>query len=192
MDEAAIRALFASMLEEQLSPAIEGVLHTLQGHVDSELTRVRGELTSQNSQANQPAQPTQDNQRLKELESMVEQLQADRKAFEEKLEASDRARRFDASFDAALSQYKVLPEVRDFLVQSLKGSLSDIKEVKGNFVTKDGKPLSDYVANFMKSETGKHFLAYDGLADGTGGRSTSDKPGVAPTNDMQAVLEAFM
>ena len=202
MDEAQVRALFEQLLGEQLTPAIQGALDVLQGHLDSQVSSLRGELASKPQQTSeQPDVPSGTiKERLANLEAMLvaekaarveaEKARADA---EKAAKEAEVARQFDQQFDSLLSQYNIVPETREWLVKSLKGELAGAELVDGKFILKDGKELSEYLGGFMGSPVGQHFLQNQGNVNGLATFATTDKPATTQTPmTEQSVLSAFL
>lgn len=203
MDETQVLALITSTLETQLAPTIQGVLDTLQGHLDSQITQLKGELASTarpNNETEAPSEPQGTvKARLAALEAQLaesnKQMEAEkvaRQAAEKAQAEAEKARKFDSEFESVLNGYKLLPETREFLVNSLKGQLAGVEEVEGKFVAANGKALDEYVNEFMSTPTGKHFLQSQGNTNGLSSFGTVDKPAInLGTVTEQAVLGAF-
>jgi prefoldin subunit 5 len=79
--------------------------------------------------------------------------------------------RRDIALDKVLRQHKVIPETADILAAALAPKIS---EVEGEFVA-EGKPLEDYVKDFVSSDVGKRFIEHGDSGGGaTGGSGKSE------------------
>jgi hypothetical protein len=194
-----IQALIEATLKTQLTSSVAGVIATLTEHFDGQIGELRASLeTARQPEVTEPTQPSKGKPsaleaRLASLESQLNAETEARKAAEKAREDSERQHRFDQEFQASLSGYNVVPELREFLTNSLRRELSDVTEVGGKFTTKDGKLLTERVAEFMNSPAGKHFQGYEGIAGGLGSTSSSEKanPGNNGTSEA-AILGAFL
>ena len=192
MNEEQIRA----MIQAQLEASVAGVLDTLTSHFDTQFGSIKQQLEA----AGQPQGTAQGKpeagknsltDRLAVLEQRLEQEKKARVEAEQRQAQAERDRQFDSEFDKVIGAYNVQPELRQFLVKTLKSELGSA-ELVGNAFIKDGKDLSEYISDFMSSPVGKHFQPPSGNHTGSGSQTTQDKAGLTGQGSEQDVCNALM
>lgn len=163
------------MLQTMLDNALEGIVTRLNSYVD-QVTLPLNESVQQLSQQlsqQQPAQPSQEAQddpvqaRLKMLEEQLSQ--AEQRRLDAEKQQLDTKR--NGTLSALLNEHQLVN--RSVLEEYLGSKLSSAKydNGTGEFLTKDGKKMKEFVNEFLSSDQGKHFLAADvpqGLGTKTG------------------------
>lgn len=164
--------------------SIEDVKTIVSGMADAILEQVDNRLATIQQPKTEP-EPDKGNQsvtaRLKQLEDELARRDAEK-------EATDRQSRYHNTFDEALSQYSLAypKETAELLRGVFQGQ---VDEVEGNWLSKDGKSLSDVVRGFMDTDFGRHLLQAP-TANGSGSR-TANSPKTQPASVGDSLAHIF-
>lgn len=190
--QAALNDLIVANLTELLPSALDGLATGLK---ESITTDIKAGLP----QPTEPSVPQVDSsdplvQRIKQLEQSIaneqkarEEAEAERKRVERE---ADITAKYTEAFDNT-SGGRVLH--RDFIFKVLKDQLGELKDSDGNYLTANGKTLTEFVQEFFSSDVGKHFLEVTPTSKATdvANAMTSSLPMERLSDTTSVVAQAF-
>jgi len=184
MTEAEIRALFESLMadklteavEAALTPAISGVLTTLQGHVDGSLQELETKLAPKapEAPASNGGKQSPLEQRLAQLEAQLTEEKTKREQAEQAKFETERLGKLERTLNDAIGTAGPDSKYRDFVAKVLMSEVNGAKEIGGKFIV-NGKEVSQVVTEFFNSPVGQHLLPAPGANVGTGSSANNIK-----------------
>lgn len=150
INDAYIDGLIAGM-EERLTQHFQGLVENLKTEMATPKPEIQPEKTPEGS-----TDPVQ--LRLKQLEQKLAEYETEK---QQTLEQQRKQKYLDA-LSAELDKHPNL-QFRQSVIQQLTGSYEGAKEVNGQFLTKDGKPVAEVVKEWLATDYGKHHLKVDNV-----------------------------
>lgn len=155
--QAVLSDLIVANLTELLPSALDGLATGLKESITTDLKAALPQPSEAlTTQADSPDPLVQ---RIKQLEQSIANEQKARENAEVERKRVERDSDILAKYTEAFDKFsggKVLH--RDFIFKVLKDQLGELKDSDGNYLTANGKTLSEFVQEFFTSDVGKHFL----------------------------------
>lgn len=172
------------LFKAEVEGFLEGTIQKLTEHFQGQLDNFKLDLqTTPEPQKSVDSEADPVQLRLKQLEQKL----ADYEAREASNLEQQRKQKYLDSIAIELDKVPNL-QFRQSVMGLLAGTYEGAKEVNGQFLSKDGKPISDVVKDWLATDYGKHHIKPDPMAS-TGLKPTAETPlGVKATMSIQEKL----
>lgn len=194
MDKAEILALLNEVLPELLKPTVDTLLSDVMSFMAESVTPLSDRIAElsqpKETPTEQPKEQSDSSDPMVARVKLLEDKLAQAAEKEAKQEAAAQDLRFSNSLNGELD--KLSPLHKNIVQEILSNRIrKDVVEKDGQWLTKDGKTLSETVKNFFDSPEGQHFLPTN-HQNGVGA-SESGAPKAGEKVDMEsAIMAAFL
>lgn len=162
---------------------------SFQTYIDTKLAPVEAQLVTLSKPPDPVEVPETSNPNLDARVKDLEKQLADATAKSEEQAKREASLNFDRELSKVMDSYPV--QFKDVAFEVVSNRIkSEAANTNGEWVTKDGKKLSEYVKEFTNSDFGKHLLPSN-HTDGLGNKQPKGKAPEVEANPEEALWQAF-